>query len=56
MMAIVKTSANHSSDLLILQMVPLIKKSTDNLVAVIGEKAASEESFEVMKYAKKPKN
>ena len=31
-------------------MLPLIKRSTDNLVAVIGEKAASEESFEIMKY------
>ena len=31
-------------------MLPLIKRSTDNLVAVFGEKAASEESFEVMKY------
>ena len=31
-----------------IQMVPLIKSSTDNLVAVIGEKAASEVTFEVM--------
>ena len=31
-------------------MLPLIKRSTDNLVAVIGEKAAAEESFEVTKY------
>ena len=32
------------------QMLPLIKRSTDNLVAVIGEKAAAEESFDVTKY------
>ena len=31
-------------------MVPLIKRSTDNLVAVIGEKAAAEVTFEAMKY------
>ena len=35
--------------LIFLQMLPLIKKSTDNLVEVIGEKAAAEESFEVLK-------
>ena len=34
------------------QMLPLIKKSTDNLVDVIGEKVASEESFEVLKYVR----
>jgi hypothetical protein len=30
-------------------MLPLLKRSTDNLVAVIGEKAAAEETFEIMK-------
>jgi hypothetical protein len=30
-------------------MLPLIQRSTDNLVAVMGEKAASEKSFEVSK-------
>ena len=34
----------------ILQMLPLLKKSTDNLVAVLGEKAESEETFEALKY------
>ena len=37
-------------------MLPLIKRSTDNLVAVIGEKAATEESFEVIKYVLTDKN
>ena len=32
------------------QMLPLLKRSTDNLVAVIEEKATSEETFEVFKY------
>ena len=36
--------------LLYFQMLPLLKRSTDNLVAVIGEKAASEQTFEVFKY------
>ena len=35
---------------ILLQMLPLLKKSTDNLVAVLGEKAESEETFEAMKY------
>ena len=39
----------HAYHLLIMQMLPLIQRSTDNLVAVIGEKAASKESFELMK-------
>ena len=30
------------------QMIPLIKRSTDNLVAIIGEKAAAEVTFESM--------
>jgi hypothetical protein len=30
-------------------MLPLLKRSTDNLVAVIGEKAAGEETVDVMK-------
>lgn len=36
--------------LLWLQMIPLIKRSTDDLVAVIGEKAGSEETFEAVEY------
>ena len=35
--------------MLYVQMLPLLKRSTDNLVTVFGEKAASEESFDVMK-------
>ena len=31
-------------------MVPLIKRSADNLVTVMGEKATSEETFEAMEY------
>ena len=31
-------------------MVPLIKRSADNLVAVMGEKAAAEVTFEAMEY------
>ena len=31
-------------------MLPLLKKSTDNLVAVLGEKATSGESFDALKY------
>ena len=31
-------------------MVPLIKRSTDSLVAVIGEKATAEVTFEAMEY------
>ena len=31
-------------------MLPLLKKSTDNLVAVLGEKVTSEESFDALKY------
>ena len=31
-------------------MLPLLKRTTDNLVAVVGEKAASQESFEVLRY------
>ena len=33
-----------------LQMLPLLKKSTDNLVAVMGEMVASEKSFDAVKY------
>ena len=32
------------------QMVPLIKRSTDSLVAVLGEKATTEVTFEAMEY------
>ena len=32
------------------QMLPLLKRSSDNLVAVISEKATSEGSFDVVKY------
>ena len=32
-----------------MQMLPLIQRSADNLVVAVGEKAASEESFEVLK-------
>ena len=31
-------------------MVPFVKRSTDDLVAVIGEKAAAEVTFEAMEY------
>ena len=31
-------------------MLPLIKRSSDNLVAVIGEKVETGESFELFKY------
>ena len=31
-------------------MLPLLKKSTDNLVEVLGEKASSGESFDALKY------
>ena len=31
-------------------MVPLIKRSTDSLVAVIGEKATAEVTFEAIEY------
>ena len=31
-------------------MVPLIKRSADNLVTVMGEKAAAEVTFEAMEY------
>ena len=33
-----------------MQMVPLIKRSTDSLVAVIGEKATAEVTFEAIEY------
>ena len=33
-------------------MVPLIKRSTDNLVAMMGEKAAAEVTFEAMEYVR----
>ena len=33
-----------------MQMIPLIKKSTDSLVAVIGEKATAEVTFEAIEY------
>ena len=32
-----------------MQMLPLIQRSADNLVVALGEKATSEESFEVLK-------
>jgi hypothetical protein len=31
-------------------MLPLLKKSTDNLVVVLGEKVTSGESFDALKY------
>ena len=31
-------------------MVPLIKRSTDSLVAVLGEKATAKVTFEAMEY------
>ena len=33
-----------------MQMLPLLKRSTDNLVAVIEAKAAAGETFDVFKY------
>ena len=33
-----------------MQMLPLLKRSTDNLVAVIEAKAAARETFDVFKY------
>ena len=33
-------------------MLPLIKRSTDNLVAVMKERAESEKGFDVFKYVK----
>ena len=33
-----------------LQMLPLLKKSIDNLMAVLGEKARSEETFDALQY------
>ena len=32
------------------QMIPLIKRSTDSLVTVIGEKATAEVTFEAIEY------
>ena len=32
------------------QMIPLIKRSTDSLVAVVGEKATAEVTFEAIEY------
>lgn len=32
-----------------MQMLPLLKKSIDNLLAVVGDKATSEKSFDVLK-------
>ena len=31
-------------------MLPQLKRTTDNLVAVVGEKAAAQESFEIFRY------
>lgn len=33
----------------VMQMLPLLKKSIDNLLAVVGDKATSEKSFDVLK-------
>ena len=33
-----------------MQMLPLLKRSTDNLVAVIDAKAAAGETFDILKY------
>ena len=33
-------------------MLPLLKRSTDNLVAVFGEMVTSDKSFEAQKYEK----
>ena len=33
-----------------IQMLPLLKRSTDNLVAVLGEMVTSDKSFEAQKY------
>ena len=35
---------------IVLQMLPLLKRSTDNLVAVVGENATSGRSFDVAEY------
>ena len=32
-----------------MQMLPLLKKSIDNLLAVVGDKATSEKSFDILK-------
>ena len=32
------------------QMLPLLKRTADNLVAAVGRKAAAKESFEVLRY------
>ena len=40
----------HCTLYIVLQMLPLLKKSTDNLVAVMGEMVASEKSFDALKY------
>ena len=34
-----------------MQMLPLLKKSVDNLLVVVGDKATSEKSFDVLKCA-----
>ena len=36
------------SPVLLFQMLPLIKRSTDNLLVVMSEKAASDKSFDVI--------
>ena len=33
----------------VMQMLPLLKKSIDNLLAVVGDKATSDKSFDVLK-------
>lgn len=35
----------------VMQMLPLLKKSIDNLLVVVGDKATSEKSFDVLKCA-----
>ena len=40
----------HSTFNIVTQMVPLIKRSTDSLMAVIGEKATAEVTFEAIEY------
>ena len=38
----------------VFQMLPLLKKSTDNLVSVMGENATSGKSFDALKYVSIP--
>ena len=43
------TCMHEMSPVLLFQMLPLIKKSTDNLLAVLENKATSNEGFDVIK-------